>query len=231
MPPNVNFSARMINTLAKRLDASSYLEIGVLRGKTFLGVDIGRKHAVDVIKQFDIPEYSRDSRFFQCSSDEYFVSADDKPIYDIVFIDGLHTFEQSFRDLSNSLIYTHNRSVIILDDTIPNDVYSSLRNSKQALKYRKEETGGSDLSWHGDVYKTVFLIHDFYATLNYKTIVGAWNPQTLIWRSANGHRTPRFNSLEKIERLSYFDFLEHKDILRTDTEQRAIEVCVEEIGP
>ena len=60
--------------------------------------------------------------------------------YDLVLIDGMHTFEQVVRDLSNVLLRTHQRSVIILDDTVPDDVYSAVKDGAASYEYRKLDT-------------------------------------------------------------------------------------------
>jgi hypothetical protein len=118
--------------------------------------------------------------------------------------------------------------VFLIDDTLPNDVYSSLPHSSRALKHR-EYAGGTSKAWHGDAFKTVFAIHDFYPGLNYRTIIDSGNPQTLVWRSNSGWRTPLFNCMEKISRLTYFDLLDNRNILRECTEAEAISLCLKEV--
>ena len=38
---------------------------------------------------------------------------------DLVYLDGLHTFEQTYRDLCNTLMHAHPATVILVDDTVP----------------------------------------------------------------------------------------------------------------
>ena len=45
------------------------------------------------------------THFFKISSDEFFAHHPPPAPFDIIFIDGLHTFEQALRDLLNSLLF------------------------------------------------------------------------------------------------------------------------------
>jgi hypothetical protein len=84
-------------------------------------------------------------------------------------------------------------------------------------------------AWHGDVFKVVFYIHDFWPSLNYRTIVGSGNAQTLVWRANALSRAPRFNDLERISRLTYFDLQANFDVMQAVTEGEATSLCVAEI--
>jgi hypothetical protein len=225
----MNHCARRANVLAKALSARRYLEIGVARGATFRDVEVLERTGVDPAFKFDTQDSSDEQiRFFLGTSDEFFAAEPLFPPYDMIFIDGLHVFEQVVRDFSNSLLRTHRRSVVILDDTVPNDVYSAIPDHQAAMRYRKA-TGSTDGAWHGDTFKTLFYIHDFWPSLNYRTIVGSGNAQTLVWRANGVRRRPLLNDLEKISRLTYFDLQEHSEVLHAASEDEAIALCVAEI--
>jgi hypothetical protein len=214
-----------VNALARRIGARRYLEIGVNRGQTFRGVLIAERVGVDPRFLFDTAEVANDTTTLHAmTSDRFFAEMAGTAPFDIVFIDGLHVFEQVVRDLTNTLAWTTWRSAILIDDTIPNDVFSSLAVQREALRLRRE-TGSKDGSWHGDVFKIAFLIHDFFPSLDYRTIIGSGNPQTLAWRAAGPVRKPVLNSLERISRLTWFDLRAHTDIMRQATEQEAIDLC------
>jgi hypothetical protein len=225
----MNNTARRANVLGKHLGARRYLEIGVLHGHTFRDVEIADRTAVDPGFGFDTNELANDStRFFKETSDSFFAHQPILPPYDVVLIDGMHTFEQVVRDLSNVLLRTHHRSAIILDDTVPDDAYSTVKDAVASYRYREIDKAPA-LGWQGDVYKTVFYIHDFFPSLNYRTIMGMGNPQTIVWRANSIQRTPVFGDLERISRLSYFDLKEHIAVLQPATEAEAIALCVAEI--
>ncbi len=229
-PVRQTHTARRVNALAARIGARRYLEIGVQRGPTFRDVTIEERVGVDPKFLFDTAAVENEkTRLHAMTSDEFFAREAGTRIFDIVFIDGLHVFEQVVRDLTNTLAWTDWQSAILIDDTIPNDVYSSHPKQGEALRLR-HAAGQRGAEWHGDVFKIAFLIHDFFPFLDYRTIVGPDNPQTLAWRTAGPARQPVFNSLERISRLTWLDLQMHDDILRKASEQEAIDLCAEAIG-
>lgn len=225
----MNQSAHVANALARQIGARRYLEIGVSAGATFRDIEIVERTGVDPNFLFDINGLTNEcTRLVASTSDEFFATEPLSPLYDIVFIDGLHTFEQVVRDFSNALVRTHRHSVLILDDTLPNDVYSAIPDPVATQRYRKKANVDSG-QWHGDVFKIVFYIHDFWPSLNYRTITGTGNPLTIVWRANKHSRQPLLNNLEKISRLTYFDLQEHLEVLRTATSDEAIAQCVAEL--
>jgi hypothetical protein len=184
-------SSRRINRIATARGARSYLEIGVQHGRTFRNVQIRERVGVDPTFGFDVSSVEDSAtHLFPMTSDEYFASLSVDDMFDIAFIDGLHTFEQTYRDFCNVLIRTHRDSVVIIDDTRPVDVYSSLRDPHEAVA-RRAEAGGSGNAWHGDVYKVVFAIREFHPSLEYVTIMTGGNPQTLVWRPGDAQKRPQ----------------------------------------
>jgi len=219
-----------INYLASNCQAGRYLEIGVRSGGTFFHINMPHRVGVDPDFLFDEIAYSGQGRlFFRETSDAFFSrlkretaalpaafgESDGKPAFDVIFIDGLHTFEQSFRDFENSLPFAHENTVWILDDTVPSDPYSSAVDQVFSLAVRRA-VGLTGKPWHGDVFKTVFAIHDFYPEFSYCTLMRA-NPQTVVWRhpedSPGRRRTPVFSSLKDIESLNYFSLLKSAHLL------------------
>jgi hypothetical protein len=223
-------SARRINRLTRELGGQRYLEIGVLHGKTFFDIKVTERTAVDPGFAFDTDAHANEkTRFFRQTSDDFFAAEPILPAYDTVLIDGMHTFEQVVRDLSNVLLRTHPRSVIILDDTVPDDLYSVIKDPKASYEFRKKDAVPAR-GWQGDVYKTVFYIHDFLPGLNYRTIVRQGNPQTLVWRANGLNRPPRFDNLERISRLTYAELHEHFALMQPSTEDEAIALCISEVS-
>jgi hypothetical protein len=219
-------SARRINALTRPLGATRYLEIGVLGGQTFREVEVAQRTGVDPDFKFEVSTLIDErTRLVSQTSDEFFANEPLFPPYDLLFIDGMHTFEQVSRDFCNAIVHSHRRSVILIDDTLPNDVYSTNPNQADGMRYRRA-TGNNDIAWHGDVFKLVFLIHDFWPSLDYRTIVGSGNPQTMVWRANNIRRTPRFDNFERISRLTYFDLQENLDVLQKAPEDEAIAACI-----
>jgi hypothetical protein len=216
------WSVRRIHAIRALTGAARYLEVGVYGGGTFLHVQLPSKDAVDPAFQFDTKGFASEQvRFFQMPSDEFFASRHAKPQYDVIFLDGLHTFEQTFRDFLATLPLSHDRTVWLIDDTLPSDAYSALPD--QAHSYRERQKAGIPGNpWHGDVYKVICAIHDFCPNLDFATIVDHGNPQTLVWRQPREAFKPVFRNLEDISRLSYFDIEKNESAMRFSTEEQAM---------
>ena len=109
----------------------------------------------------------------------------------------------------------------MIDDTVPDDVYSSWPHPREAARFRRM-AGGRGGSWHGDIFKMVFAIHDFFPRLSFCTIGTEGNPQTLVWREPRAGFRPLFNSLETISRMSWFEMRRHIDLMRVMPEEEAL---------
>jgi hypothetical protein len=219
------WSDRRIREICAITGARSYLEIGVNKGETFNVVNMPEKDAVDPKFLFDTASYANDTvRFFEITSDEFFTSPHGKPAYDLFFLDGLHTFEQTLRDFLSALTRSHHRTVYLIDDTVPSDVYSSLNDLQAAYSFRAKAVGQAmHYDWHGDVYKTVLALHDFFPTLDFATITDGGNPQTLVWHERRRNFAPMLNDLEKISRATYFDVPRYQDAFHFMSEQDAFQ--------
>jgi hypothetical protein len=176
----------------------------------------------DVKFRFDVKD-QRDPRaaFFEMSSNAYFLGPGAAERFDLIYLDGLHTFEQTLVDFNASLLLSHESSVILIDDTLPSDVYSALPSQRQAIRFR-QKAGGKGRGWHGDVFKLVIYIHDFLPMLSYCTFNTGGNQQTLVWREPRTGFTPVIGSLERISRLDYFWLMDNLKILNLLPEPQAL---------
>lgn len=219
----MNHSARRINSIIHHGGHTSYLEIGVKAGKTFFAVEADRRVGVDPRFRFATGDHDRrGTAFFETTSDEYFASLSSSTWFDVIFLDGLHVFEQTYRDFCNSLSHAHATTVWVIDDTIPVDAYSAIPDQARALEERRR-TGDTSNAWHGDVYKMIFALHDFHPGFAYRTILGGGNPQTVAWRAPRAGFKPRFDSFEAISRLSFYDLRDNWDLVREGSEANVLE--------
>lgn len=178
------FAVRRLNRLAEELSCRTYLEIGVFSGDTFLAVNVASRVGVDPEFHFDWNSYHGNDgiQLHQCPSDAFFASVDPATTYDLIFVDGLHTFEQTYRDILHALRHSHAGTVIAIDDTIPSDVFSTSRSYDDCVGMRQMVAGSADQRWHGDTYKVVPLLTVFNSDLRLITLIDGGNPWTLIWR-------------------------------------------------
>src|SRR5262249_39678912 len=120
----------------------------------------------------------------------------------------------------NSLACAHDRTVWLIDDVWPSDVYSAWPVASEARQFRKA-AGVNSPAWSGDVYKLLFAIHDFFPVLSYVSFANRGNPQSLVWKAARFSFVPILGTLEAIERLGYFDLLKRREILNLKPEDEA----------
>lgn len=225
-PAALGWSARRLGRLATELGLTTYLEIGVARGATFLNVELATRTGVDPSFGFDIEAVTNaTTSLVQKRSDDYFRSLDPSQTFDLVFLDGLHRFEQTYRDFCNALAFAHRKTVILVDDTVPSDPWSALPDLDRSMRLRRQAKAPG-APWHGDVYKLVAAIHSFHPALDYRTITDSGNPQTLVWRGSRRDDRPPALDWESISRMSYFDLLDQRELLHEATEDEAIGLCV-----
>jgi len=174
----------VVNRLLSLYDRPSYLEVGVCTGETFDSVVAPVKVAVDPNFLFDheAPERQVEgSTYHPITSDEYFGSVvPEDQVFDVIFLDGLHTFEQTLRDLLNALGHLSPQGVIVIDDVRPSSYLSSLPQRGRARRARKA-TGDPDRAWSGDVYRLVYFIDTFCQQLSLRTIADN-HGQSVVWR-------------------------------------------------
>ena len=183
--PLTSNSARRINALLGAIGSSGrYLEIGVETGHTFFQVSSAFKTAVDPKFLFDLETAKTnhpDWDFLQIPSDQYYQNTCISQPYDVVFLDGLHTWDQTYRDFCNSLLVTHERSVIVIDDIFPCDVFSCNRDQLEGTMMRRMMTGDPSIAWHGDTYKLDSSYPDFPSNTQLLYHHHRWkSPDTLL---------------------------------------------------
>jgi hypothetical protein len=180
--------SEVLRAILSLFDSPSYLEIGVNSGDTFFALEAARKVAVDPNFVFDVDTArSREPRacFFAVESDRYFgelIGPEER--FDVIFLDGLHTFEQTLRDFCNAVHFLSDDGVIVIDDVVPNSYAASLPDEAIVVKLRAE-LNDPDQSWMGDVYRLVFFIDTFFQQYDYATVTEN-HGQLVVWR----HRRP-----------------------------------------
>lgn len=111
-----HYRIELINSLIKKFNYETYLEIGIRGGVTFRAVNCKYKTGVD----------PRGNPTFKMTSDEFFKLNLERSTFDIIFIDGFHTAEQVLKDFQNSLLYLNENGTIVLHDCNPHAEYLQL---------------------------------------------------------------------------------------------------------
>lgn len=145
-------------------NAKLYLEIGVESGDVFLNVKARKKIAVDphnvITGKSRFRSIFKDlsnlfNEYYEMTSDTFFQTGGlVKYGIDVVFVDGLHTYEQSLRDIHNSLQLLQEDGVIVLHDCNPKSaaIAYPAASCQQAASLNLEGWTGE---WSGDVWKTI----------------------------------------------------------------------------
>ena len=131
-PKNIN-RWDLIKRIIKEKRFNSYLEIGCDDDYSFSQIEVEKKIGVD--------PYSGGN--YKGTSDEFFLRNSD--CFDCIFIDGLHEYDQVYKDIINSLKFLNEGGIILLHDCLPASVH------QQAVpRYKK--------IWNGDVWKAIVNI-------------------------------------------------------------------------
>ena len=127
----------IINTIIKKNGYKKYLEIGVNTplqpGYSHTSIEVETKHGVD-------PNVDTT---YKMTSDDFFGQNTTK--YDIVFVDGLHIFEQAYQDIVNSLEWLNDGGTIVVHDCNP----------RREITQRPIRASSV---WHGDVWKAILKL-------------------------------------------------------------------------
>lgn len=134
-----------LRKIHRLLDPTLYLEIGVNRGHS---LRLAKCRAIGVDPAYRIDRFlPARVTFIQSTSDAFFAGGCAEALAgvapDLIFIDGLHLFENALRDFINAERIAAPHALIVLDDIIPN-------HPAQASRERHTRV------WTGDVWK----LHD-----------------------------------------------------------------------
>ncbi len=127
----------IINSLAAKIGAKSYLEIGIGYGNNFQDVLVENKVGIDPTPILN------DSRILRITSDQFFSNNTQK--FDIILVDGLHESPQVESDIVNSLQALNDGGWIVCHDMNP------IQEQHQVVPY----SGGL---WNGDCWKAFVKI-------------------------------------------------------------------------
>jgi len=140
--PNKVTRIEVIQQAISRLRCRKYLEIGVRDGECFCSLTVAEKIGVDPVapQPAVLAEMRKPGvQYFSLTSDDFFQQAATQVLadgVDVVFIDGLHTYEQAYRDCSNALKYLTPGGLILLHDCLPRSEVEAqpARNNEDAMR-------------------------------------------------------------------------------------------------
>ena len=133
-----NYPSRIeiIKKIIKNNNYKSYLEIGCDNDENFSQISIDKKIGVDPLKGGTL----------RMTSDEFF--SNNKISFDVIFLDGLHTYEQTIKDIKNSLKFLNDNGVILVHDCLPKKIWNQIVPRMYG-------------HWNGDVWKAIVHARTF----------------------------------------------------------------------
>jgi len=171
----------VINTFTRVIPSARYLEIGLWTAQTFSRVDADFKVGVDPLFRFCRNDVEGPRvQVFEASSDEFFSKHLTIEPYDVIFLDGLHTFDQTLRDFCNAVSVLAPRGVIIIDDVSPSNYIEAIADPALVPRVR-EGLGKPGSAWQGDVYRLMFFIESFFGFFDFH-LVQETRAQLICWR-------------------------------------------------
>jgi hypothetical protein len=212
---NITHSARRINRLLTK-SPSNYLEIGVAYGLTLEGVTASYKYAVDPNPMYSQSKTSVNTKTFRMTSNEFFETLPSHKVFDVIFLDGLHTKEQLLTDLVNSFKHINAESWILIDDILPSDSISAIPNLETSHNLRAS-LGDKRKIWHGDCFKLLPILNKYFPQFHQFLIIYPDNPQLLL-RLRQGLQVPDFAEMDS---YTYYDSLAPEILSK-------YEICIEE---
>ena len=184
MPEIYNYQlhrTEIIKRIISQKNIKNYLEIGCDKDEVFSEIEVENKIGVD-------PNSGGTHRM---TSDSFFLI--NNKLFDLIFIDGLHTYEQVKKDIINSLNCLNKNGLILIHDCLP-------------LNYYDQAVPRAQKKWNGDVWKA---ITEFRTFDEIDVCVGSFdNGIGLITNKKNKNKLTINNQRKKInyKKLTYKDY-------------------------
>lgn len=207
------FRTNVIQNLLNKKKRPAYLEIGVQTGRNFFAIRNSNKTAVDPKFVFSFQDTllamiqnpsNLIAKYYKKTSDQYFeiVSASEQK--DVVFIDGLHTYAQSLRDVLNTLTILKENGVIVMHDCNPPNKAAAYP-AQNIAEARKANLTGWTNEWCGEVWKTICFLRStrsdlrvFVLDIDYGLgIIVRMKPEEQLSLSAEQIDAMTYDDLEK----------------------------------
>ena len=175
----------ILKEIIKYKNYNSYLEIGCDQDENFSQISIKNKIGVD-------PKSGGTHRM---TSDTFFLN--NTQTYDLIYIDGLHTYEQTIKDIKNSLKYLNQNGTIVLHDCLPKKIWNHIVPRMYG-------------HWNGDVWKAIVEART-WKNINTFTII-ADHGLGIIQKKDNSNIL--LEEIDNYKKLKFKDYyIKHKEFM------------------
>lgn len=142
----------LIQKLINKINAQSYLEIGLGGGDTYKNINCKKIYGVDpCYGTWDTGQDCSAEPTHKMTSDQFFKENTER--FDVIFIDGLHEADTVERDINNALDCLNSEGYIVCHDMNP-------------LSKGSQEVPRVQVGWHGDCWKAWVRIRQVNPDIN-----------------------------------------------------------------
>ncbi len=207
----------VIERLIRKINAHTYLEIGVFKGYNFFPIRAPRKIAVD--PYFKMKWYKKiwmhikqpaniwESRFFEKESDRFFRENAEKVFAEkalqVSLVDGMHEYGYALRDVENCLQYLEEGGVIVMHDCNP-------VTPEHAGTFEEWKAARFTGKWNGDVWKSIVHLRSTRDDINV-FVLDCDEGLGIITKGAPEKKLPY--SPEQIRHMGYNDLEQNREAL------------------
>ena len=184
----------IIQNIINKQNYQNYLEIGCDKNENFSKIKIKNKIGVDPLRGGTIRK----------TSDEFFNSNTEK--FDIIFLDGLHTYEQTIKDINNSLKFIKSSGVIVIHDCLPKKIWNQIVPRIYG-------------HWNGDVWKAIVHSRTYQNADTYTCI--ADHGLGLIFKRKNKNLLEI--KIKEFKKLKFSDYYKNHKIFMNPISHEKIE--------
>ena len=168
----------IIQKIINQNNFKKYLEIGCDQDENFSKIRVENKVGVDPLRGGTI----------RSTSDEFFKSNNDK--FDIIFLDGLHTYNQTIKDINNSLEHLNSNGIIIIHDCLPKKIWNQIGPRMYG-------------HWNGDVWKAIVESRTL-SDIDTYTCVADHGLGVIFKRKNRNLLNLKINNFEKLKFSEYY---------------------------
>jgi len=210
--PNQVTRIELIQRAVHRLSAVRYLEIGVSDGDCFTRVSVATKIGVDPIAPAPLvtSEIKKPgTSYYRLTSDQFFQLEAPRVLrekVDVVFVDGLHTFDQAYRDCVSAVTYLAPDGILLVHDCLP----TSEAEARVAASYEEVRAlSGPDwnLDWTGDTWKAIVKLRASHSDLETR-VLNCDHGVAVVYRGPNQSNLSL--NPEQIGSMTYADLARDK---------------------
>ena len=169
----------IIQNIINKKNYEKYLEIGCDKDDNFSKIQAKIKIGVD-------PQRGGTIRM---TSDEFFKKNNE--IFDIIFLDGLHTYEQTIKDIQNSLSIISDKGVILIHDCLPKKIWNQIVPRVYG-------------HWNGDVWKAIVHSRTFDQADTY-TIIADHGLGIIFKRKNRNLLNLKITNFKKLKYADYYN--------------------------